>query len=346
MSTNSLISDDTELFSSSQSFVDKDKYWEDLAPESMLHYNLRTLSYSSLLLLHGCARKFELSRLTQRALNPDNDEDAHGHLDFGTIVGNGIQELLVSKNLDKAIFAAFISWKDNLDSERGFKSKKTFWHAIAAIQKFQELANGYLSQYELAWFNGKPAIELGFTIDMGAGFTYRGKLDALLVHKVTKSFLPLECKTTGNFTAEEAMYGNSAQGVGYGIVIDRVAHEMGIHYTDYNIFYPVYLTRKAEWIPFRFNKRNTSRALWLQSLLLDINHIQQYAELEYFPCRGESCFAYGRPCKFYESCQFSNKILIGDIKNIDIRLDKKTDYPLRFSIAELVEAQVANNGDE
>ena len=258
----------------------------DKNPDSSIHYNLRTLSYSGLLTLHSCPRKFELNRLLPNSFDPEKDEDAAGHLDFGTVVGNGIQELLISKSLDKAMFRAFLDWNDNLESERGAKSNKTFWHALQAIGKFTEISNGPLSQYELAYFQGKPAVELGFAVDCGDGFTYRGKLDALLIHKTTREYLPLECKTTGWKYLDEAMYGNSSQGTGYGIVIDRVAHESELTFSGYDIFYPVYMTSKAEWVPFRFHKNNTSRALWLQSTLLDVEHIRQYADLGYFPTRG------------------------------------------------------------
>jgi hypothetical protein len=320
--------------------VDTSRFVPDREPGSSIHYNIRTLSYSGLLTLHNCPRKFELNRLIPRDFDPDSDEDSAGHLDFGTVVGNGIQELLISKSLDRAHFKAFLDWKDNLESERGEKSQKTFWHALQAISKFMEILNGPLSQYELAYYEGKPAVELGFAIDCGGGFTYRGKLDALLIHKTKREFMPLECKTTGWAYLHEAMYGNSSQGIGYGVVIDRVAHEMKVEYSGYDIFYPVYMTKKAEWVPFRFPKSNTSRALWLQSTLLDVSHIQQYEDLGYFPQRGESCFSFGRECRHYGVCSLSNDSLIGEKESIAVRLDKKGDYPIEFTIQELIEAQV------
>jgi hypothetical protein len=317
----------------------------DRAPSSSIHYNLRTLSYSGLMTLHNCPRKFELNRLLPQTVDVEVDEDAGGHLDFGTVVGNGIAELLVTKSLDKAMFRAFLDWKDNLESERGEKSRKTFWDALCAIQKFVEIMNGPLSQYELAYFEGKPAVELGFAVDCGSGFTYRGKLDALLIHKIKREFLPLECKTTGWKYLDPAMYGNSSQGIGYGITIDRVAHEMGIEYSSYDIFYPVYMTHQREWTPFRFPKNNTSRALWLQSTLLDVSHIQQYAELDYFPQRGESCFSFGRQCKHYGTCDLSNSFLIGEHRDIPKKLDRKGEYTLQFTIEELIEAQAMKEKD-
>lgn len=344
MSTNPTIptvDDETVLADLVSDTRNPSKYVLDREPNSSIHFNLRNLSYSGLLTLHNCPRKFELNRLVPTGVDFDNDEDSAGHLDFGTIVGNGIQELLISKSLDRAMFRAFLDWKDNLESDRGQKSAKTFWHALQAISKFTEMMNGPLSQYELAYYQGKPAVELGFAVDCGHGFTYRGKLDALLIHKIKREFLPLECKTTGWNYLDEAMYGNSSQGIGYGIVIDRVAHESKVEFSGYDIFYPVYMTKKQEWVPFRFPKNNTSRALWLQSTLLDVDNIQQYADLDYFPTRGESCFSFGRQCRHYGTCHLSNELLIGEKSSIPVKLDKIGEYPIEFSMQDLVEAQVS-----
>ena len=333
------LGDEDELFKAVPQPL-ADVYYLDRAPTSDTHYNLRTMSYSSLLTLHGCPRKYELNRLLPRGIDVENDEDSAGHLDFGTVVGNGIQELLVTRSMDRAMFRAFLDWKDNLESERGAKAKKTFWHALQAIQKFSEVIDDELSQYEVATFQGKPAVELGFAIDCGNGFTFRGKLDALLIHKVKREFLPLECKTTGWAYVNEAMYSNSSQGIGYGVVIDRVAAEMQVEYNSYDIFYPIYMTKKTEWMPYRFSKSNMARALWLQSLLLEVEHIEQYSMLGYFPTRGESCFSFGRQCAHYDLCHLRNEVLIGDQSKIPIKLDKKSDYPLFFNVDQLIEAQI------
>lgn len=335
-----MLTDDTELVKEVKE-VDPTKYVADRNPASSIHYNLRTLSYSGLLTLHSCPRKFELSRLIPRMTDVEVDEDEHGHLDFGTVVGNGVQVLLTTHNLNAALFRVFLDWNDNLDSDRGEKSKKTFWHAIQAVSLFQEMLHGPFARYEVAQFHGKPATELGFAIDCGEGFTLRGKLDALLVHRNTNEFLPLECKTTGVPVPNEAMYGNSSQGIGYGVVIDTVAQEGGEEIAGYTVGYPVYLTRKAEWVYFPFPKTNTSRALWLQSLLMDIQDIQRYHDMGYFPQRGEHCFTYNKPCKWYGTCHLANEYLVGPVEKLPVKYDKVGEFPLEFSIDQLVEAQIA-----
>ena len=90
-----------------------------------------------------------------------------------------------------------------------------------------------------------------------------------------------------------------------------------------------------------FAKSNTARALWLQQLLIDVGHIQQYADLDYFPTHGESCFSFNKPCEHYGICTMSNTYLVPDADKVPIKLDLKGEYQLEFGIQELVEAQLA-----
>ena len=302
-----------------------------------VHFNLRTLSYSGLLTLHNCPRKFELQRLMPRTRVQEDDA---GHLSFGTVVGNGIQEYLISGRLDRAIFRAFLDWKEAIDEDKAARSNKTFWHAVRAIEKFVEFKNTYLRAYDLAVFEGKPATELGFDIDFGEGFHYRGKIDALLIHRIKKEFLVLECKTTGLTVVDEAMYKNSSQALGYGLVIDKVAADLELS-NSYEVLYPVYKTRQFEWHEFKFPKSAVQRAAWLQAILIDCGQISQFAEINYFPTHGESCYSFGRQCQFFGMCTLSNQTLFGDsLDSVEIKFDKPTEYPFKFSIQELIAAQL------
>lgn len=341
MSSSSVPLDTSLDFSNDPEEIDTEGKVQDVFPQSPIHYNLRTLSYSGILTLHSCPRKFELYRLLPRA----DEDDTAGHLAFGTVVGNGIQEYIVTSDLNKAILRVFLDWKDNLDSESGAKSAKTFWHAVWAVEKFVGFYAQELSNYEVAVFNGKPAVELGFDIDCGNGFRLRGKLDALLIHKVKREFLVIECKTTGLSNVSEAMYKNSAQAVGYGVVVDAVAHQSAAVSNSYSVLYPVYKTKAQEWEPFRFPKSYAQRALWIQSILYDIAHIEQYHEMEFFPQHGESCLSFNRACQFFGLCHLSNKHLVGKLSKVKIRLDGLEEFPLRFSLGELVDAQVARGLD-
>jgi hypothetical protein len=267
------------------------------------------------------------------------EEDEGGHLSFGSVVGLGIQEYFISGSRDKAAFLMFTSWKDSIDEDRGEKSNKTFWHALYALDKFIPFRHSVLSAYDVAIFDGKPAAELGFEISFDDGFRYRGKLDLLLIHRIKKEFLILEAKTTGQYASKinEASYKNSGQALGYGLIVDRIASDLNMA-NDYRVFYPVYATRDFTWVDFFFPKSDVQRASWLQSILLDIGRIQQYSEIDYFPIHGESCFSYNKQCNFYGICTMGNSVL--GLNDASIRLDKEEDYPFKFTIQELIEAQL------
>ncbi|CAM6053480.1 unnamed protein product [Sphagnum tenellum] len=306
--------------------------------ENKVHHNLRHLSHSGLQLLHNCPRKFELVKLSSQV---KLDEDEGGHLSFGTVVGNGVQEYLVSGSRDRALFRVFLDWKESIDEEKALKNAKTFWHAIHAVDQFASLNANTYSGYSVAYFQGRPAVEMGFAIDCGDGFYYRGKLDALLIHNIRKEFLIIECKTTGYTNVHEAMYKNSGQALGYGLVVDRIAYDLGLS-NSYSVSYPVYKTRSQEWQEFRFPKSPVQRSTWLQSILIEVGQITQYVELDYFPPHGESCFSFNRECNFFGVCNLSNDTLIGDLARVPIKRDKEEDYPFKFSIQELIEAQLAD----
>jgi hypothetical protein len=302
-----------------------------------IHSSLKLLSNSSSVTLHKCPRKFEIYRMLGKQVDEQGDE----HLDFGSAVGEGMQEYLVSGSYEKAVMKVFRSWKKDLDDDQGAKSKKLFWHAVFAMQKFVEFRQTVLAQYEVAYFDGKPAIELGFSIDIGDGFFYRGFLDALLIHKITRQLKVLECKTTKFRNVHEASYANSGQGLGYSLVVDAIANILQLDAgASYEVIYPVYKTLAYEWEPFFFTKSHTQRALWIKNIIRDIQHIAEYAADNHFPMHGESCFDFFRPCEYFGVCEISSKVLFAGVKELEVKaVDPK--YQFNFTLDQIIEAQLA-----
>lgn len=303
-----------------------------------MHPNLGQLSHSSSVLLHGCARRYELTKLSDRRESNGNSGDTH--LDFGSVVGSGTQELLVSNDIKRAAFAAFMQWQKAIDDEDGTRDKKTFWHALYALDKFAGLQRTVLGRYELAYIAGKPAIELGFSIDCGGGFTYRGFLDALLIDKTRNELVVYEGKTTKFKNVHEAVFKHSGQSLGYSLIVDRIAtvleREVG---SSYKVIYGVYKSTAMEWEVFNFLKNHTERALWIKNILIDKGHIQEYVKDDYFPMHGENCYNFFRPCEFFGTCTLSNKYIVGS--DIVERVDDPAKYTYNFSLAELIETQLA-----
>ena len=307
----------------------------------VIHPNLKLLSNSSEAILNACPRLFELDRLT-----PRGPEEADVHTDFGKVVGVGVQDYLVRGDKDQAIIKMFSYWKGELDEDADSDApaaKKTFWHALYALDKFISFRETALGQYKVVEFNHEPAIELGFIIDCGEGFKYRGKLDALLWSTSASRYSVFDCKTTGSKRTHDAMFKHSGQGLGYSLVVDAIAHAGGfVNDSGYEVIYGLYKTPAYEWEQFRFLKSHTQRALWIKQLLISMKHIAEYAEEGFFPMHGESCYRFYKPCKFFDLCEMSNTNLVGD--SPEVKVDKEEDYPFKFSLDEIIEAQLAKQG--
>lgn len=307
-----------------------------------MHPNLLRLSHSAQQLLETCPRLYELDRLAPR-LSLDG---TNIHLDFGSLVGSMIQDFLVGHSTGDAIWKAFLSYPRELfqsdieEEKEERRTKKDFFFAMAALDKFRSFREEELSPYDVVYFQGKPAIELGFSIDCGGGFFYRGKLDALLKNSRSGELATLECKTTGSRYLHEAMFRNSGQGIGYSAIVDAISKELGVEQRDsFPLIYPVYQSTTMAWTKFPFVKSRNSHANWLRHLLRSIQHISEYAEDSYFPMYGQNCFHWNRPCRFFESCEMSNKFLVGE--KPAVKEDKEGEYPFTFSLDELIEAQLS-----
>lgn len=306
--------------------------------EGKIDYRVRQLSYSSLLTLHSCPRKFQLYRL-RSTFRAEESIKSTVTFAFGHVVGTGIAEIFQGVPVDQVIWNMFLGWHTDLSS-RDDKLDKSIYTAIFAIQRLVAMREaGFLKEYELVYYQGKPATELSFAIDFPDGFRLRGFVDAVLRHKTTGAVIVLECKTTGAVTLNPATYKNSSQAIGYSVVLDVIYPEL----SAYEVLYLVYQTKAKEYTPIPFEKSYLQRALWIQELLLDIETIKLYEEAEVYPMRGESCFSFFRECEYFNTCQLSTKYLT---KPCTENESDKTEYQIKLSLSDLLETQLKKTEKE
>ena len=290
---------------------------------------LRT-SYSSGLTFHGCPRKFQLEKLQAEKIV---DYDSNVTFAFGHIMGEGIQQYLIHRDLDKSIWAMFLMWHaDFLDENE--RQNKSFASATAAIMMFANLCeDGLLDEYEVAYFNGKPAAELSFRIHFPHS-TYRGFVDLVLRHKITGEYLILELKTTSSKYVKHSTYKNSAQALGYSVVLDRIAPGT----TSYGVLYLVYLTLMDRFEPMEFPKTYHQRALWIQNMLWDdkklIDMIETFGNYGVWPIHGEHCNSFNRDCQFMDMCQEETQFITAPLR--ENQLEESTVYDFEFTVEELL----------
>jgi hypothetical protein len=305
--------------------------------DGTIDYRIRQLSYSSLLTLHNCPRKFELykKRSTHRS---EESESSTITFAFGHVVGQGIQDVMEGRSRNEVMIRAFAMWKPEL-FQIDTKQMKSFWLALQAIQKFISLRQqGFLEDYELVMYNGKPATELSFAISFPDGFRLRGFVDGVLRHRESGKILVLECKTTSS-KANPATYKNSAQAIGYSVVLDVLFPEL----SAYDVLYLVYQTKDECFVPMPFPKSYLQRALWIQELLLDIEMIKLYENAQVYPMHGESCYSFFRECEYFQSCTLSTQYLTVPCTPAE---EDKTEYQINVTLADLLEAQFAKTSGE
>jgi len=304
---------------------------------SYIDYRIRNISYSSLNTLHSCPRKYQLYKLQGKEIDQDGEVVITQNVTFafGHVVGEGIQEYLRTGDIDKTIFKIFLTWHADL-ADVDEKRKKSIWLAIFAVQKFAAMRKaGLLNGYELVTYEGKPATELSFAITFPDGFIYRGFVDAVLRHTVTGKILVLELKTSSSNNVFPATFKNSAQAIGYSIVLDVLYPD----YNSYDVMYLVYLTKEMEYAdPLMFGKSYLQRALWIQEVLLDIETIKMYERAGVYPMRGESCYAWFRECEYFGLCTLSTKNITKPEPPPEKR--KEETFQINLTLADLITAQI------
>lgn len=305
---------------------------------------IKNLSYSSLLTLHSCPRKYQLYKLGAAELEEETAGTLSSSITFayGHVIGDGIQAILegcTREGINGYLWRAFLFWDVDL-LHVNEKQNKSFWGAIHALDQFAAMREaGYLSGYSLATYEGKPAAELSFAIILPDGFIYRGFVDAVLVHGATGEVLVLECKTTGSATVHPATYKNSAQAIGYSIVLDALFPDL----SSYKVTYLVYQAKSETYQSLDFNKSYYQRALWIQELLLDIEVIKLYEQSQIYPMRGESCYSFFRECEYYGTCTLSTERLSAPLADdyAEKAAQELDRFQIKVSLQDLIEAQLA-----
>jgi hypothetical protein len=139
-------------------------------------------------------------------------------------------------------------------------------------------------------------------------------------------------------TVNSATYKNSAQAIGYSVVLDHLFPEL----SSYEVLYLVYKTKQKEFDPLPFTKSYLQRALWIRELLLDIDMISLYEDAEIYPMRGESCFNFFRECEYIYTCTLSTDKLTDKLtpEQEAKLLEKQTDYKIHITINDLITSQL------
>jgi len=257
------------------------------------------LSHSTLETVRTCERKFQLEKLLQGA--PAREESEH--FSFGHAFGTFGAMYLLTGAYDYSLFEGWLAYWPIIETEK--KNQELFLE-VAAQSK--PVLDKLIEEWEVAFFNDEPAIELSLRIDIDDVFYYVGYIDVVLRHKVTGVYGVLDFKTTGLTVQDLApLYKHSGQALGYSIVLDDVAGEQNANEVLYfvgRIGRSKFESTRAELYPFP--KTLADRLRWFTTLLQDVEYLRRCLELQNFPRRASGCLSFNRPCRFFDSCHFSS----------------------------------------
>lgn len=285
------------------------------------------LSHSTISLLNTCERKLQIEKL----LHNDNEREHTAHTVFGSAFGIGVAEYFIYQDREQALYKLWLAYHPILELE----GKKTVVKCINALECAFDFIDTMLEEYELVHFNGKPAAELSFCITINEDYYFVGYIDVVLKHRYTGKYVVLDVKTTGLELHDlSPLYKNSAQLIGYSIVLDAI---VGEDQAEYDVMYLVEQMGR-EYAPvtktLSYPKTVLDRLQWFISLGLDVERLTRMKELNIYPRRGDSCLRFNKPCFHFGVC---------DLHSLDMPKEDKEDlieYDFYYDIDTLIETHV------
>lgn len=284
------------------------------------------LSHSSLEVLQSCERKFQLEKLLQ-----GHDEKQESvHFSFGHGYGAGVATYMVTRDKDRAIYEAWMAYEPVIEDDK--KNQAT---CIGALLASFTALDTLLRTYEVAAFNGAPAIELSFRLNINPSKYFVGHIDVVLRHRITGRYYVMEIKSTSMQLMDlKPLYQHSGQALGYSIALDRI---VGEKQSEYGVLYFVIQlpsSNARDLVPkphvMEFKKSLLDRLNWFVSLGLDVQHLEAMEQIGIFPKRFSACVRFNRPCFHFGTCSLQSF----DTPKI-IEEDKKV-YTFEYELEDLI----------
>ncbi len=288
------------------------------------------LSHSTLDTVNDCERKFQLDKLLEGGTRDETE-----HTVFGKAYGVGIASYMILQDSERAIYEAWLAYWPEIETE-----KKNIPRLIAALEASFIAADTLLMQYEVVSFNGRPAAELSFRLDITDEYYFVGYIDLVLRDRFTGVHCVLDAKHTGLQLLDlEPLYKHSGQTIGYSVALDRI---VGHSLSDYGVIYFVAQLGqdfKAKVQVLRFEKTLLDRLQWFVALGMDVKHLEEMAALNIYPKRYKACMSYNRPCRYFGTCH---------LHSLDIPKKREVDtieYDFHYNLNELVEDHMKRVND-
>jgi hypothetical protein len=261
------------------------------------------LSYSTMHLLLECERKFQLNRL----LDSYQNQHASEHFAFGHALEEGCVSYLLHEDKDRALWEAYLAYHEVIDGvlEIAESVKKSELVAVNMVWAAFPYLDTLKEEWDIAEFNGKPAVQLSFNIDIDEDFYYVGYLDLALKNKYTGKYAVIDFKSTGmNLMSLDPLYMNSEQLIGYSIILDYIT---GKDNSEYDVYYFVGQIGSGNGFSPRIHTLQYPKSLkdrlnFFITLGMDVERLHKMLNTGIFPQRGSSCLKFNKPCPHFGTC--------------------------------------------
>lgn len=249
---------------------------------------------------HSCPRKLEFAKLYGINLR-DRTVSSSG----GNALHEATGDYLINRDKEQAIFTLIKNYPIDLCSNPLWK-----WSLEASYATLLKIMN-YLdthTELELAFIGDTPAVEVPFIIniihhiDGLMPVKYRGYIDFIFYNRIDNKYKVIDLKGTTFNTADYVpMWKYNGQCLPYALLLKSALNE-NIETLDVE-----YLISKVDLLspeihPLEFHKSEQDIKEWAQDLMVDLQAIKTYIEMQWFPRRSKGCVSFGRLCKFYHIC--------------------------------------------
>lgn len=255
-------------------------------------------SYSSQNTFHSCPRKLEFHKIYKAKRRNDSIP-----ANAGKAVHAGFQEYLISRDENKALFAAYLAYGAFENPYYKINHDRSFSACIGTLLHLFE--NFPFEDYTLATINNRPAVEVGIRLILSESFHYIGFIDCIFYDEIQDRYIIVDIKTHRNHIADKLpLYQFDSQCIPYAYAL---AHMQEDFFTFDCMYISVFLdTIKPSMEIYEITRTIEDAEDWFTTLKLDMKEIQFFRESNYFPRHGNACMSFNSPCPHFDYCHVRN----------------------------------------
>jgi len=291
------------------------------------------ISHSSRSVLNNCKRKFYF-----RKFFPEPIQDIEGSLkaELGKALHTGYQHFLSTSSdlpMDERIEASVWEYMKKYpihmcQSPNDAASLETGYAVLMEMISSNSMIGYELAKIKCLDGEERYAIEVPFEIILegyqlpgGITVSITGFIDAIFYNAKEDLYHVLDIKTSGRNARDgdfSPLYQFNEQCVSYGFVLEylrgRAIENFKVMYLHCKVD-----MKEPKALLYEFDKGPQDVQNWYNSLLVDLMNIRTFLEMNWFPrdATGNTCFAYGSRCPYYEVCEYDDLDVIAKIFEAD-----------------------------